>query len=87
MLLMDCPLARAVEVCERLRRRIRDHQWGDDLPAIGSITVSVGVTVANPSDDPTDVIRRADLAMYRAKREGRDRLGVFVDDEPTPVAG
>ena len=87
VVLVDCQLARAIEVCERMRRRIREHRWTDDMADLGTITVSIGVTVSNPSDDPSDVLRRADLAMYRAKREGRDRLCVLVDEDPASVAG
>ena len=42
------------------------------------ITVSVGVAVAAyPDDDPHDLLRRADVAMYRAKQNGRARHEVF----------
>lgn len=41
-------------------------------------TMSVGVTVRRPGDrDVTGVLRDADLAMYRAKDAGRDRVAVF----------
>lgn len=87
LVLPGCRLPRAVEVCERLRRRIRDHRWDPALPAIDSVTVSVGLTIANADDAPADVLRRADLAMYRAKREGRDRLDVLVEAPSAVVAG
>lgn len=37
-------------------------------------TVSVGVALAAPGDDVDDVIARADQAMYRAKRGGRNMV-------------
>lgn len=37
-------------------------------------TVSVGVVLADPGDDVDVVIARADHAMYRAKRTGRNRV-------------
>ena len=44
------------------------------------VTISVGVTVALPSDSLTgEMYSRADLAMYRAKTEGRNRT-VLVHD-------
>jgi diguanylate cyclase (GGDEF)-like protein len=39
-------------------------------------TVSVGVTVHEPGDDPAQVLARADRALYDAKRAGRDRSSV-----------
>jgi diguanylate cyclase (GGDEF)-like protein len=63
----------ALEVGERVRvsvaaldlRRLR----------VGGVSVSVGVAVADEADQPiVDVIARADRALYRAKRAGRDRV-------------
>jgi len=48
-------------------------------PAItssGSITasLSIGVTIRAPGEDVDSVIARADLALYQAKRSGRNRV-------------
>jgi diguanylate cyclase (GGDEF)-like protein len=40
-------------------------------------TGSVGVVLARPGDNPTDVLRDADIAMYRAKRGGGSGYEVF----------
>jgi diguanylate cyclase (GGDEF)-like protein len=41
-------------------------------------TVSIGAAVNEPaSDTPANILRRADAALYRAKRLGRDRVEVF----------
>ena len=39
-----------------------------------SITVSIGVTLCAPGEIPDHYLVRADRAMYRAKKEGRDRV-------------
>lgn len=44
-----------------------------------TVTVSVGVTMAQPGDDPDDVLRDADAAMYQAKARGKDRHAVYDD--------
>ncbi len=50
---------------------------------LGTITVSVGVAVyPNHSDSPASFIAAADKALYRAKKEGRDRV-VFADGDST----
>jgi diguanylate cyclase (GGDEF)-like protein len=39
------------------------------------VTVSVGVAVAGPDGRPISrLVERADGALYRAKRQGRDRV-------------
>jgi len=35
------------------------------------VSVSIGVAVAEPGDDPESLLQRADQALYRAKRTGR----------------
>jgi diguanylate cyclase (GGDEF)-like protein len=63
----------AVEVGERIRAAVR----GLDLREHGvpSVSVSVGVAVADEPDQPIDdLIETADRALYRAKRAGRDRV-------------
>ncbi len=43
-----------------------------------AMLASVGVAVSNASDaDPEDLLREADIAMYRAKSAGGARLELF----------
>jgi diguanylate cyclase (GGDEF)-like protein/PAS domain S-box-containing protein len=48
---------------------------GADLP----VTASAGVVLVAPGDDPLDALRRADAAMYLAKRRGRAQAALFED--------
>jgi diguanylate cyclase len=68
----DTPARRAVEICEGLRVRLTDVRWRG-MPAQARVTVSIGVSEAAPYD-AVDLLRRADAAMYAAKRLGRDRI-------------
>jgi diguanylate cyclase (GGDEF)-like protein len=43
-------------------------------PATVCVTASIGVVDAGEEADPTDIIRAADAAMYRAKRAGGNRI-------------
>jgi diguanylate cyclase (GGDEF)-like protein len=42
------------------------------------VTISVGIATSRSADDrPDDIIRNADLALYDAKRQGKNRFKVF----------
>lgn len=64
----------ALECAARLGEKVRQlhvHHLGKELPAV---TVSIGIaTYRHGADDAEHLLRRADEALYRAKREGRDR--------------
>jgi len=44
---------------------------------IGQVTVSVGISMKKESDTPSDIINRADIALYRSKENGRNQVSVF----------
>jgi diguanylate cyclase (GGDEF)-like protein len=75
ILMPGVPLEAAARRAEGLRGRIAGHRFAG-LPA-GEITASFGV-VRLRSDDPRlgESFARADLLVYRAKAEGRDRVVV-----------
>ncbi|MEO3936931.1 PAS domain S-box protein [Dermatophilaceae bacterium Soc4.6] len=41
------------------------------------VTVSIGLTFGRAGDDPEEVLRDADSAMYKAKSRGKDRHEIF----------
>lgn len=65
-------LAEAVRVRTRAMR-IRQRGASEVLL---TVTLSGGVTELRPGDDEQALIARADSALYRAKRGGRDRVAV-----------
>ena len=76
----------ALMVAERLRQRIGDTPFAVSAP-IGEITVtvSVGVAVGGRVGDTVDtLIKRADEALYEAKRSGRNR--VIPDKRDMPLS-
>ena len=73
LLMPDTRLEEALPACERLQARTRAHRpWAglEDL----EVSFSLGLVELRPGEDAEDLYRRADAALYRAKREGRDRL-------------
>ncbi|MBK6045486.1 bifunctional diguanylate cyclase/phosphodiesterase, partial [Streptomyces sp. MBT55] len=42
------------------------------------VAASIGVAFAEPAISPTDLMRNADLAMYRAKAGGKDRVELYA---------
>ena len=45
----------------------------------GGVSLSIGVAVVPLGTTPGDALRRADTAMYHAKRTGRDRVAIYDD--------
>lgn len=63
-------------MAERIRRVVQDTPFVIDAEHTVQFTVSQGLTAARASDRrASDVLERADRALYRAKAEGRNRVG------------
>lgn len=74
VVLPDTDRATALAVAERIREGVRAADIAHaDAPA-GVLTISIGVAIAGPDEAFGAVRERADAALYRAKREGRDRV-------------
>ena len=61
----------ARELAERVSEAIAEPVPLRGYPVV--VTASVGVVLAGPGEDPETLLRYADAAMYRAKRDGRAR--------------
>ena len=72
----DTPGVKGAAIAERLRERIAAATWPDDL----RVTCSFGVAEWHRGEDLNEGIKRADEAMYRAKKQGRDRVEIELDD-------
>jgi two-component system cell cycle response regulator len=72
----ETDMAVATVVAERIRRRIATDPFAvsDGAKAI-PVTISIGLSALNaPSDTAAAIVKRADQALYRAKRDGRNRV-------------
>jgi two-component system cell cycle response regulator len=75
VLMPDTDFPQAELVAERVRQSIaeRGFEVGTGRPL--TVTVSAGLTLnESASDTPESLIKRADVALYRAKRSGRNRV-------------
>jgi PleD family two-component response regulator len=64
-----------------LAERCRQAMAESPMPTVGAVTASFGVATHTTDDDPRSLMRRADLALYTAKAEGRDRVIGMQDIE------
>lgn len=74
-------LTEAYEIAERIRQEVEAHEFAGsptDPTQIMRITISAGVATF-PRDGVTalDLVQKADQALYRAKRSGRNQTCVY----------
>ncbi|MGK5025139.1 diguanylate cyclase [Janthinobacterium sp. RB2R34] len=75
ILLPGTDMASAAVFAERLRARVADSSVSIDGGALLYVTVSIGMAAMSGTDADCDaVLVRADEALYRAKRGGRNRV-------------
>jgi diguanylate cyclase (GGDEF)-like protein len=78
---VNSELSPAAAACERLRAAIAAHPW----PTIAqnlSVTISIGLTQADPALSPEAALAVADKRLYRAKQSGRDNVQVQHPEPP-----
>ena len=76
VLLPETSIDAALEIAERIRREVAERLFQvETVPEPIRATVSIGVS-SFPADGmtQTDLIHHADLAVYRAKLQGRNRV-------------
>ncbi|TPJ79246.1 EAL domain-containing protein [Mesorhizobium sp. B2-6-2] len=80
VILLDVPdVGSAEDIAERLLLRLREpFRLIDDQVFVSA---SVGIALSSGSDiDADDLLRKADIALYEAKKNGRDRYELFAGD-------
>ncbi|MBT2970948.1 MAG: sensor domain-containing diguanylate cyclase [Candidatus Thiodiazotropha sp. (ex Ctena orbiculata)] len=74
MLLPETDKEGARQLAERICRDVREQPF-DCVRGSITTTVSIGVSEIDPNDiNYSDILERADSALYQAKREGRNRV-------------
>ena len=78
LVLTDTTLAGAVQRCEILRQQMKQLSVEYAGQLLGAVNISMGVALfPDHGSTITEVLRASDQALYRAKREGRDRVFAF----------
>ena len=85
VILPETAKVNALEVAERMRQAIAAHSFQCQGSRV-SVTMSFGVAeYPDDSADCDDLIKRADLAMYQAKKDGRNRVVGSVSESVQSV--
>jgi two-component system cell cycle response regulator len=76
VLLVETTLVKSLEVADRLRQTIKASDFYTAESGTIKITASMGIAelVSDERTTPELLARRADAALYEAKRQGRDRI-------------
>jgi diguanylate cyclase (GGDEF)-like protein len=69
----DTGVDRAMQVCSELRQAVQGADWSDIAPDF-AVTISFGLTEIRDHAHPRTILDEADTRLYRAKREGRNRV-------------
>ena len=93
IILPDTPLDKGVAVCEEIRNAIEKHvflsrEWSYNMPPLhlgGIISASIGIAQHLPQAsagtpveiEKSDLLKRADAAMYKAKNLGRNQVIIW----------
>ena len=86
VVLPNTALRQALTVADHIRRAVMSKELKKKSTGeiLGRVTISVGVSMLKPGDDPDALIERADACLYAAKRNGRNR--VICETDPEYVA-
>ncbi len=85
--LLDAEPAQGIVAAERFRAEIEKHDFSvikkGKFSEAHHVTISIGMaSFPDDSNDPIELIEMADSALYRAKREGRNRICTYKEIAP-----
>ena len=72
LILPQTPLEGAGEFAERIRQKIEDIEYPDDITVRS--TLSLGIAAFAGIPDPGEILKRADIALYDSKKAGKNKV-------------
>lgn len=85
LILSEVSLEDTQKIAEKIRLGVKQLNLKSHHQSVGAITISLGVAIF-PQDGWTSdrLLEAADQALYRAKKEGRDRVVTASEPEKSP---
>ena len=74
----DDPIVAAEAAAQRILNTIRQPYEIDGQTL--NVDASVGIAISAPGEDPAELLRRSDIALYEAKRDGGARTQLFAPE-------
>ncbi|AXK49229.1 hypothetical protein CRU87_05595 [Aliarcobacter trophiarum LMG 25534] len=71
--LPNTDIENAFYIAQRIKQNIEEHNFKN----IPKLTISLGVAEATEPITSTELLKRVDIALYKAKKEGRNRVIAF----------
>lgn len=91
LILPSCDQDKAAKIADKMQESLaRQMIYHPASPVSPNVTISIGITEYTPKDDASSLYRRADMALYEAKHQGRNCFVVGTDskdnaNQPTAV--
>ena len=67
----------AADMIEEILHRFRAHIESYHFPSVGQVTISIGATQLDASQLQSEIIDRADNALYYVKEHGRNNVALY----------
>ncbi len=80
IIVVKAGVEQAKKIAEKLRISVESSKFVIDNQRL-AITISLGVAEAIENDGMDDLVKRADKALYVAKKNGRNRVEVYSESE------
>jgi len=81
IVLPNTDLDGAIRAVAKVQRRAAECTFTHNGQPLPAPTFSAGIALHLEGESPTDIIKRADNALYRAKKLGRNRIELAVDEQ------